>query len=121
MARIHPLCIGLTLSIFSKLLGSFFYRKAPHPMILEVITAVSIYSGALAYLASDSPVQAMALVSQPKVEMKATLASSDLSARAGLRSFTTDASGHIRYTDQPQTKHESIWAKEDGKFENWVK
>ena len=95
MARIHPPCISLTLSIFSKLLGSFFYRKAPHPMILEVITAVSIYSGALAYLASDSPVQAMAPVSQSKVEMKATLASSDLNARAGLRSFTTDASGHI--------------------------
>ncbi len=69
MARIHPSCTGLTLSIFSKLLGSLFYRKAPYPMILEVITAVSIYSGALAYLASDSPVQAMAPVGPPKVEM----------------------------------------------------
>ena len=90
-------------------------------MILETIVATSIYSGAIAHLASDNPVQAMAPVSPPKVEMKTTLASSDLNARAGLRSFTTDASGHIKYTDQSQTKHESIWAKEDGKFENWAK
>ena len=90
-------------------------------MILEVLTAVSIYSGALAYLASDSPEQALAPVGQPRVEVKAALASSDLNACARLRSFTTYASGHIKYTDQPQTKHESIWAKEDGKFEDWVK
>ena len=98
-----------------------FYRKAPHPMILEVITAVSIYSGALAYLASDSPEQDMTTVSQPKVEMNAASASSDLNARAGLRSFTTDASGRIRYAEHSPTKHESIWAKDDGKFEDWAK
>ena len=91
-------------------------------MILETIIATSIYSGAIAYLASDNPVQAIAPVSQPKVKMKATLASSNLNAaRAGLRSFTTDASGRIRYADQSPAKHESIWAKEDGKFENWAK
>ena len=90
-------------------------------MILETIAAASIYTGAIAYLASDNPVQATAPSSQSSVEMKATLASSDLNARAGLRSFTTDASGRIRYADQSPAKHESIWAKEDGKFENWAK
>jgi len=90
-------------------------------MILETIAAASIYSGAIAYLASDNPVQAMAPVSEPKVEMKTPLARSDLNARAGLRSFTTDASGRIRYTDQSLTKHESIWAKKDGTFEDWAK
>ena len=90
-------------------------------MILETIAAASIYSGAIAYLASDNPVQAMAPVSQPKVEMKATLASSDLNARAGLRSFTTYASGHIKYTDQVPIEHESIWARGDGKFKDWAK
>ena len=90
-------------------------------MILETIAAASIYTGAIAYLASDNPVQAAPPSSQSNVEMKATLASSDLNARAGLRSFTTDASGHIRYADQSPAKHESIWAKEDGKFEDWAK
>ena len=90
-------------------------------MILETIAAASIYTGAIAYLASDNPVQAAPPLSQSRVEMKATLASSDLDARAGLRSFTTDASGRIRYADQSPAKHESIWAKEEGKFEDWAK
>ena len=90
-------------------------------MILETIAAASIYTGAIAYLASDNPIQAAAPSSQSNVEMKATLASSDLNARAGLRSFTTDASGRIRYADQSPAKHESIWAKKDGKFEDWAK
>ena len=90
-------------------------------MILETIAAASIYTGAIAYLASDNPVQAAPPLSQSRVEMKATLASSDLDARAGLRSFTTDASGRIRYADQSPAKHETIWEKEDGKFEDWAK
>ena len=90
-------------------------------MILETIAAASIYTGAIAYLASDNPVQATPPSSQSRVEMKATLASSDLDARAGLRSFTTDASGRIRYADQSPARHETIWAKEDGKFEDWAK
>ena len=53
--------------------------------------------------------------------MNATLASSDLDARAALRSFTTDASGRIRYADQSPAKHESIWAKDEGKVEEWAK
>ena len=90
-------------------------------MILETIAAASIYTGAIAYLASDNPVQVAAPSSQSNVEMKATLASSELNARAGLRSFTTDASGRIRYADQSPAKHETIWSKEDGKFEDWAK
>ena len=90
-------------------------------MILETIAAASIYTGAIAYLASDNPVQAAPPSSQSRVEMKATLASSELNARAGLRSFTTDASGRIRYADQSPAKHESIWAKDEGKFEEWAK
>ena len=90
-------------------------------MILETIAAASIYTGAIAYLASDNPVQAAPPSSQSNVEMQATLASSDLDARAGLRSFTTDASGQIRYADHSPAKYKSIWAKEDGKFENWAK
>ena len=90
-------------------------------MILETIAAASIYTGAIAYLASDNPVQAAPPSIQSRVEMKATLASSDLDARAGLRSFTTDASGRIRYADQSPARHETIWAKEDGKFEDWAK
>ena len=89
-------------------------------MILEAIAAASIYSSAIAYLASDNPAQAMAPVSPPKVEMKATLASSDLNTPARLRSFTTYASGRIRYTDQSPSKHESMRAKEDGNFEDWL-
>ena len=90
-------------------------------MILETIVAASIYSVAITYLASDNPVQAVAPVSQPKVEMKATLASSGLNARAGLRSFTTDASGNIKYADQAPIKHESIWARGNSKFDDWAK
>ena len=90
-------------------------------MILETIAAASIYTGAIAYLASDTPLQVTAPSSQSSVEMKATLAGSDHNARAGLRSFTTDASGRIRYADQSLAKHESIWAKEDGKYEEWAK
>ena len=90
-------------------------------MILETIAAASIYSGAIAYLASETPIQATASSNPSRVEMKATLASSDLNARAGLRSFTTDASGQIRYADHSPAKYKSIWTKEDGKFENWAK
>ena len=90
-------------------------------MIFETIAAASIYTGAIAYLASDNPVKAAPPSSQSRVEMKATLESLDLKAHAGLRSFTTDASGRIRYADQSPTKRESIWEEEDGKFEDWAK
>ena len=90
-------------------------------MVFESLVAASIYSGAIAYLASDNPVPAVSSSSPSRSETKATLVSSDLDARAGLRSFTTDASGRIRYADQSPIKHESIWAKEDGKFEDWAK
>ena len=90
-------------------------------MILETIAAASIYTGAIAYLASDNPVQVTAPSSQSRVETKAALASSELNARAGLRSFTTDASGSIRYAGKSPAKHKTIWAKEEGKFEDWAK
>ena len=88
---------------------------------METIAAAPIYTGAIAYLASDNPVQAAAPSSQSNVELKATLASADLNVRARLRSFTTDASGRIRYADQSPAKHESIWAKDEGKFKEWAK
>ena len=90
-------------------------------MILETIAAASIYTGAIAYLASDNPRRAATPANQSRVEMKAPSPSSDLNARAGLRSFTTDASGQIRYADHSPAKYKSIWTKEDDKFENWAK
>ena len=90
-------------------------------MILEIIAAAAIYTGTIAYLASDNPVQTTAPSNQSRVEMKAFLASSDFNPPTGLRSFTADASGRIRYADKFPPKHQSIWAKEGGKFEDWAK
>ena len=83
-------------------------------MVFESIVAASIYSSAIAYLHYDGPPRAEAgLEAQPKIEV--TVAGSQGSQ---------DNRAHPVQThdvDPADLKGESIWAKDDGKFDDWAK
>tara|TARA_B000000441_G_C21498046_1_gene207797 strand:- start:183 stop:434 length:252 start_codon:yes stop_codon:yes gene_type:complete len=83
-------------------------------MVFESIVAASIYSSAIAYLHYDGPPRTQAsLEAQPKIEV--TVAGSHESQ---------DNRAHPAQThdvDPADLNGESIWAKDDGKFDNWAK
>ena len=83
-------------------------------MVFESIVAASIYSSAIAYLHYDGPPRTQAsLETQPKIEV--TVAGSHVSH---------DNRAHIAQThdvDPADLQGESIWAKDDGKFDDWAK
>ena len=83
-------------------------------MVLESLVAASIYSGAIAYLHYDGPPRTqVSLETQPKIEL--TVAGSHESK---------DNRAHPVQThdvDPADLKGESIWAKDDGKFDDWAK
>ena len=83
-------------------------------MVLESIVAASIYTSAITYLHLDGPPRTQAsLETQPKIEV--TVAGSHESQ---------DNRAHPVQThdvDPADIKGESIWAKEDGKFDDWAK
>ena len=83
-------------------------------MVFELIVAASIYSSAIAYLDRDGPPRTqVSLETQPKIEV--TVAGSHESQ---------DNRAHPVQThdvDPADIKGESIWAKDDGKFDDWAK
>ena len=83
-------------------------------MVFESLVAASIYTSAIAYLHHDGPPRTQAsLETQPKIEV--TVAGSHESQ---------DNRAHPVQThdvDPADIKGESIWAKDDGKFDNWAK
>ena len=83
-------------------------------MVFESIVAASIYTSAIAYLHHDGPPRTQAgLETQPKIEV--TVAGSQGSQDNRAQS----AQNHD--VDPADLKDESIWAKDDGKFDDWAK
>ena len=83
-------------------------------MVFETIVAASIYSSAIAYLHYDGPPRTQAsLESQPKIEVTAAGAHQSQDNRAHT------AQKHD--VDPADLKGESIWAKDDDKFDDWAK
>ena len=83
-------------------------------MVFETIVAASIYSSAIAYLHYDGPPRTQAsLETQPKIDVTV----------AGSNEYQ-DNRAHPAQThdvDPADLKGESIWAKDDGKFDEWAK
>ena len=83
-------------------------------MVLESLVAASIYSGAIAYLDHDGPPKTQAsLETQPKIEV--TVAGSHEPQDNRI------LQGQNYDVDPADLKGESIWAKDDGKFDDWAK
>ena len=83
-------------------------------MVFESIVAASIYSSAIAYLHYDGPPRTQAsLDTQPKIEV--TVAGSQGSQDNRAQPVQTHD------VDPADLKGESIWAKDDGKFDDWAK
>ena len=83
-------------------------------MLLESIVAASIYTSAITYLHHDGPPRTQAsLETQPKIEV--TVAGSH--QPQDNHAYPTQKHD----VDPADLKDESIWAKDDGKFDDWAK
>ena len=83
-------------------------------MVFESIVAASIYTSAIAYLHHDGPPKTQAgLEAQPKIELTAG-GSHEPQYKRAHPAQTHDV-------DPADLKGESIWAKDDGKFDDWAK
>jgi hypothetical protein len=80
-------------------------------MVFETLVAASIYTGAITYLHHDGPA---ALTAE-------TQANTAVTEREGSRSLSTISSTQGANIDPADLRGESIWAKDDGKFEDWAK
>lgn len=87
-------------------------------MILETLIAATAYSGALTYLHNDAAAQSAAV---PVTNVAVTTPHTSYNERAGLKSFRMTPTGQVEYTDAPSDPKNSIFAKSEGKFEDWAK
>ena len=83
-------------------------------MVFESLVAVSIYSGAITYLHHDGPPKTQVDLETPS-NIRLTVAASD--EPRDKRALTTQSHD----VDPADLKGESIWAKDDGKFDDWAK
>ena len=83
-------------------------------MVFETLVAASIYTGAITYLHNDGPPKATAgLETQPQIHT--TVA--DSYEQKGGRSHSIQNDD----VEPADLKGESIWARDDGKFDDWAK
>ncbi len=83
-------------------------------MVFESIVAATVYSSAIAYLHHDGPPKTQAsLESKPKIEVTAA------GSYQSQGNLAKSAQKHD--VDPADLKGESIWAKDDGKFDEWAK
>ena len=83
-------------------------------MVFESIVAASIYSSAIAYLHHDGPPRTQAgLEAQPKIEVTV------VGPHVPQGNHAHPVQKH--YVDPADLNGESIWAKDDGKFDDWAK
>ena len=83
-------------------------------MVFETLVAASIYSGASTYLHNDGPPKTTAgLETQP--QFHTTVA--DSYKQQDNRSVSAQNDD----VDPADLKGESIWAKDEGKFDDWAK
>ena len=87
-------------------------------MVFESLVAASIYIGAITYLHHDSPQKTTAVLeTQPQVHT--TVINSY--EQKNSRSFLANSSTQNDDVDPADLKGESIWAKDEGKFDDWAK
>ena len=83
-------------------------------MVFESIVAASIYTSAIAYLHHDGPPKTQdSLETPPNIEVTVSGSHEPQDNRA------QSAQNHD--IDPADLKDESIWAKDDGKFDDWAK
>ena len=83
-------------------------------MVFETLVAASIYAGGITYLHNDGPPKTTAgLESRPQIYT--TVA--DSYKQQDNRSVSVQNAD----VDPADLKGESIWAKDDGKFDDWAK
>ena len=83
-------------------------------MVFETLVAASIYSGAITYLHQDGPPKTTASM-EIQSQMYTTVA--DSLEQQDNRSVSAQNDD----IDPADLKGESIWAKDDGKFDDWAK
>ena len=90
-------------------------------MILETFAATYIYVGAIAYLASDSPVQVTRALNP--TETASSTPSMYPAPNSSIRRISPnfDGSEDTKYLMQAQSEHNSIWATGEERFEDWAK
>ena len=83
-------------------------------MVFETLVAASIYSGAITYLHNDgSPKTTAGLETQPQIHTTV--------ADSYKQQDNRSVSAQNDDVDPADLKGESIWAKDDGKFDDWAK
>ena len=90
-------------------------------MILETFAATYIYVGAIAYLASDNPVQVTGTPNPAEAEASAPPMHPISDSSIGKISPNVDGSEDTRYLIQAQREHNTIWATGEERFEDWAK
>ena len=88
---------------------------------METVAATYIYIGAIAYLASDNPVQVTGAPNPTKTAASARPMHPTPDYRIGKISPNVDSSENTRYLMQAQSEHNSIWATGEERFEDWAK
>ena len=83
-------------------------------MVFETLVAASIYSGAITYLHHDgAPKTAASMESRPQIHTTV--------ANSYEQQDNRSVSAQNDDVDPADLKGESIWAKDDGKFDDWAK
>ena len=83
-------------------------------MVFETLVAASIYSGAITYLHNDGPPKTTAGL-ETQTQFHTTVADSlDQQDNRSVSAQNDDV-------DPADLKGDSIWAKGDGKFDDWAK
>ena len=90
-------------------------------MILETFAATYIYVGAIAYLASDNPVQITRPLNPTETASSTAPMYPAPDSSIGRISPNVDGSEDTRYLTQAQSEHNSIWATGEERFEDWAK
>ena len=90
-------------------------------MILETFAATYIYVGAIAYLASDNPVQVTRALNPTETASSTPPMHPAPDSSIGRISPNIDGSENTRYLMQAQSEHNRIWATGEERFEDWAK
>ena len=83
-------------------------------MVFETLVAASIYAGGITYLHNDGPPKTTAsMESRPQIHTTVADSYEQINNRS--------PSAQNDDIDPADLKGESIWAKDDGKFDDWAK
>ena len=90
-------------------------------MILETFAATYIYVGAIAYLASDNSAPINRALNPTETASSTPPMYPAPDSRIGRISPNVDGSEDTKYLMQARSEHNSIWATDEERFEDWAK